>query len=573
MEELNIRQRIILSILGRKQEYSEYLSVIRDGHNIFSKLDSVTAMESISPYNDVMLTEYLVSVDKPPASQYIYSIDPDVMEILRATKYCNFYRESLIKAYTVSNSFPVMILNGVDGIKYAAITFVHLNPGVSSENFMYILVTFETEKKQKTYKKLFISSREDFDNLLIEPRVGSTDHRVWTVLLAFMYICAAHSADETLFAQEFNNPDPCTRVYKYTDGTELYCLGVQEQSYIPYLGNIYSLFEKGLSWLCGYSNPYIMVADADFATRVIQERNWDLSGTNIDLINYFTVVAETVMHDKRIVMLYEDESFAALRNRYTFDDVIPEVFYMIPEYIPFDVFTVASLDTRTVANVSIVQLDTLYVTIHILAHNGWKLDRIVTLSDADRSDFATFDLDKVISEVREQYIASVGDLVSIFKSDIEEYVRLTRSLVEDVLLLLYHICLAEKVKMLRRQTSKVKELSLTGAENSIDDSVDAADTFDDSAESNNLLASEQEDDSPYVSNITVFSLTPRSYKVHKESVARSSGWKMPEHFRKGHMRSVWVGSGENKHKETRWIEPTIVNKGEGSRAIIKKIKL
>lgn len=530
-------------------------------------------MESIPPYNDVMLTEYLVSVGKSPASQYIYSIDPDVMEILRATRYCNFYRESLIKAYTVSNSFPVIMLNGADGLKYAAITFVPLNPGVSSENLMYILVILETEKKRKTYKKLFISSREDFDSLLVELRVGSTGHRVWTVLLAFMYICAAHNVDEALFVQEFNNPDPCTRVFKCTDGTELHCLVVQEQSYIPYLGNIYSLFEKGLSWLCGYSNPYIMVADADFATKVIQERNWDLAGTNIDLINYFTVVAKTVMHDKRIVMLYEDELVKALRNRYNLEDIIPEVFYMIPEYIPFDVFTVASLDTRTVANVLIAQLDTLYVTIHILAHNGWKLDRIVTLSDADRSDFATFDLDKVISEVREQYLFSAGDLVSVFSSDIEEYVSLTRSLVEDALLLLYHICLAEKVKMLRRQNHKAKESSLTGAESSIADSADAADTFDDSAESNNSLASEQEDCSPYVSNITVLSLTPRSYKVHKESVVRSSGWKMPEHFRRGHMRSVWVGSGENKHKETRWIEPTIVNKGEGSRAIIKKIKL
>lgn len=61
--------------------------------------------------------------------------------------------------------------------------------------------------------------------------------------------------------------------------------------------------------------------------------------------------------------------------------------------------------------------------------------------------------------------------------------------------------------------------------------------------------------------IAMYDLTKRAVKrVARKEEARRSGWKMTPHTRRRHPHRYWVGRGENRHQEIRWLENIHVNK-------------
>ena len=61
--------------------------------------------------------------------------------------------------------------------------------------------------------------------------------------------------------------------------------------------------------------------------------------------------------------------------------------------------------------------------------------------------------------------------------------------------------------------------------------------------------------------IAMYDLTKRTVKrVPRKEEARRSGWKMVPHTRRRHPHRYWVGRGENRHQEVRWLENIHVNK-------------
>lgn len=61
--------------------------------------------------------------------------------------------------------------------------------------------------------------------------------------------------------------------------------------------------------------------------------------------------------------------------------------------------------------------------------------------------------------------------------------------------------------------------------------------------------------------IAMYDLTKRAVKrVPRKEEARRSGWKMTPHTRRRHPHRYWVGSGENRRQEIRWLESIHINK-------------
>ena len=61
--------------------------------------------------------------------------------------------------------------------------------------------------------------------------------------------------------------------------------------------------------------------------------------------------------------------------------------------------------------------------------------------------------------------------------------------------------------------------------------------------------------------IAMYDLTKRAVKrVARQEAVRRSGWKMTPHTRRRHPHRYWVGRGENRHQEIRWLENIHVNK-------------
>lgn len=61
--------------------------------------------------------------------------------------------------------------------------------------------------------------------------------------------------------------------------------------------------------------------------------------------------------------------------------------------------------------------------------------------------------------------------------------------------------------------------------------------------------------------IAMYDLTKRTVKrVPRKEEARRSGWKMTPHTRRRHPHRYWVGKGENRHQEVRWLESIHINR-------------
>ena len=61
--------------------------------------------------------------------------------------------------------------------------------------------------------------------------------------------------------------------------------------------------------------------------------------------------------------------------------------------------------------------------------------------------------------------------------------------------------------------------------------------------------------------IRLLDVTQRAVKTvsHRDRVSRY-GWRMPTHVRRGHIHRFWVGSGDDRHLEAKWVEPIVVNR-------------
>lgn len=70
-----------------------------------------------------------------------------------------------------------------------------------------------------------------------------------------------------------------------------------------------------------------------------------------------------------------------------------------------------------------------------------------------------------------------------------------------------------------------------------------------------------------IDGLTLYELSPRSVKqISRKERASRYGWKMPTHIRCGHYHRYWVGTGENRHLEYKWLEAVIINAGEGAQS-------
>lgn len=63
--------------------------------------------------------------------------------------------------------------------------------------------------------------------------------------------------------------------------------------------------------------------------------------------------------------------------------------------------------------------------------------------------------------------------------------------------------------------------------------------------------------------LNVFDVSVNMLKrAPKTQTEHYSGWHMVPHIRRRHPHRYWVGSGENRHMEVRWLEPMHINKSE-----------
>lgn len=63
--------------------------------------------------------------------------------------------------------------------------------------------------------------------------------------------------------------------------------------------------------------------------------------------------------------------------------------------------------------------------------------------------------------------------------------------------------------------------------------------------------------------LNVFDVSVNMLKrAPKKQTEHYSGWHMVPHVRRRHPHRYWVGSGENRHMEVRWLEPMHINKSE-----------
>lgn len=61
-------------------------------------------------------------------------------------------------------------------------------------------------------------------------------------------------------------------------------------------------------------------------------------------------------------------------------------------------------------------------------------------------------------------------------------------------------------------------------------------------------------------DVVLFDLTPRTVKrARREDAQRRCGYKMIPHTRRRHPHHYWVGSGDDRHLEVRWLEPMRIN--------------
>lgn len=67
--------------------------------------------------------------------------------------------------------------------------------------------------------------------------------------------------------------------------------------------------------------------------------------------------------------------------------------------------------------------------------------------------------------------------------------------------------------------------------------------------------------------LRLLDVTRRAVKAvsHRERISRY-GWKMPTHVRRGHIHRFWVGSGDNRHLEERWVDAMVINR-DGEAAV------
>ena len=72
--------------------------------------------------------------------------------------------------------------------------------------------------------------------------------------------------------------------------------------------------------------------------------------------------------------------------------------------------------------------------------------------------------------------------------------------------------------------------------------------------------------------IRLLDVTTRAVKntTRKARMSRY-GWRMPTHVRQAHKHRFWVGSGENRHLEERWVDTMIINKDNESNGVIHKV--
>lgn len=64
----------------------------------------------------------------------------------------------------------------------------------------------------------------------------------------------------------------------------------------------------------------------------------------------------------------------------------------------------------------------------------------------------------------------------------------------------------------------------------------------------------------YEEDVVLFDLTPRTVKrAHREDAQKRCGYKMIPHTRRRHPHHYWVGSGDDRHLEVRWLEPMRIN--------------
>ena len=126
----------------------------------------------------------------------------------------------------------------------------------------------------------------------------------------------------------------------------------------------------------------------------------------------------------------------------------------------------------------------------------------------------------------------------------------------EALALMWHILTVLKNKSLKKMTSEMKPAKSAG------------DVIGNCPALRRQRNIEDEEIQPFLVNgytlndepFTLLDITPRTIKaVPSKHIAARIGWKMRPHVRRAHPHRYWVGRGENKHLEIRFVESTPVN--------------
>lgn len=565
------RADILLSVLGKKLGTDSYSEVLGSGENISHKLRDIDALKSLSAYKSLLISEYIGSRHAESENNPVYVMHKDTFSFITRTRFYTVYKEPFTRLYNFFCNVPVIDMCGIDGIRYACVSIISFANSTVG-NPVLLTVGIETEKNQRYYRNIVISCRDDLDTIYEEPRLDSILHKVWSVLLSATHIEYALVCSRSAFGLNTQYTGCITEIMHHT-GVK-YDLICPKDLAMPIAGSVSSVLEAGLAWFYPYATQNALKEDCERALCLLQDKN--TADNRVDIGLLCSIVSEVCAIDKRIVILYDTYTVETLRERYAHENIVKNMLSLVRCYLPFDNFTIMSGNAETLINVFTLKRDKICLGIHVLSANNWLVDTMSSVVDGT-SQLANLSVSALRDEIYLSKEKGLGGLLDIVSDEIRFYSDIAASLVWDTLLIIYHICLAEQSKFIRRQNRESRvtcdeESDQSLHDNNLGEDTDVTENLevdDRDLEGNH----EHEARIQYISPVVIYDLTPRSYKLHRNSSRHASGWTMPEHIRRGHFRSVWVGHGDAKHKETRWIPQTIVNEDKDSHALIKRIEL
>lgn len=338
----------------------------------------------------------------------------------------------------------------------------------------------------------------------------------------------------------------------------LQLMRLNEQSTIPLESQWYNRCITGYFWDSGIDNYPAVKTFAEVIGCVENNDNPDELQINMDMVpdewsgTAYSVAASSSLLKCPLAFEYTDEVGNKLQDKYLNMLSTPECSQLIKDYLPGTTMLIHNSSTGVTTLLLVLKDkdggDTMSVS---------QLGITTSISVGDERVWGYL---RGHRETAEELFNQLWDVYGMPEDWINELCDLALNGTATAICALLHICNVRRVTALRREQRK-NENGEVQIQNGPKSKVEAE-------------SSKKEEPRVYGTPIRLFSLTPRTFVRKKVAhVEHARGWTMPIHTRAAHYRHVWVGSGENKHKELRMIQSVVVNKDKQQLPRVRELQL